>query len=112
MFRPAVRAADPGKAAAGVAAVEIALDHILNDRPEISIFPLKSTLVFRDEALEVMKKHSIEDRAFRMTRTVDSRHIDNEESRNAPGLENPESAESPEQKACRERTLRPADNEG
>ena len=42
-----------------------------------------------------MKKHPIENGAFRMTRTIDSRHIGNEESRNAPGtgLE-PESGDS------------------
>jgi hypothetical protein len=36
-------------------------------------------------ALEMMEKHPIEDGAFWMARTVDSRHIGNEESRNAPG---------------------------
>jgi hypothetical protein len=34
MFRMTVRTADPGKARAGVAAVEIALDDLLNDLPE------------------------------------------------------------------------------
>jgi hypothetical protein len=43
----------------------------------------------------MMKKHPVENGAFRMTRTVDSRHIGNERSRNGPGkgLE-PESRDS------------------
>jgi len=59
--------------------------HLLDDRPEITIVPLESALVFRDEPLEMMEKHLVENGTFRMTRTVDSRHIGNEESRNAPG---------------------------
>jgi len=42
----AVRAADPGEARAGVAAVEVALDDLLNDRPEISELLLEAYLVF------------------------------------------------------------------
>jgi hypothetical protein len=56
-----------------------------DDRPEISIVPLEPALIFRHEPLEIMKKHPIENDAFRMTRAVDSRHIGNEVSRNAPG---------------------------
>jgi len=85
MFGPAARAPDPGKAAAGVAAVEIALDDILDDRPEEAVFPLKTPLIFRDEPLEMMKKHPVENGPFRMARAVDSRHIGNEVSRNGPG---------------------------
>jgi hypothetical protein len=59
--------------------------HILDDRPEITIVPLEPALVFGDEPLEMMEKHSVENGAFRMTRAVDSRHIGNEVSRNAPG---------------------------
>jgi hypothetical protein len=36
-FLPATRAADPGEAAAGVAAIKIPLDHFLNDRPEKTV---------------------------------------------------------------------------
>ena len=85
MFCPAARAPDPSKSAAGIAAVEIALDDILDDRPEEAVFPLKTPLLFRDEPLEMMKKHPVENGAFRMARAVDSRHIGNEASRNAPG---------------------------
>ncbi len=84
MFRPAARAADPGESAAGIAAVQIALDNVLDDRPEIPVFPLEAALIFRDKPLEMMKKHPIEDGAFRMARMVDSRHIGNEVSRNTP----------------------------
>jgi len=85
MFRPAARTPDPGKPAAGVAAVEVALDDILDDRTEVAIFALKTPLIFRDKPLEMMKKHPVENGAFRMTRTVDSRHIGDEESRIGPG---------------------------
>jgi hypothetical protein len=60
-------------------------DDILDDRTEIALCLLETLLVFRDEPLEMMEKHSIENRAFRMTWAVDSRHIREEESRNAPG---------------------------
>jgi len=85
MFRPAAWTPDPGKSAAGIAAVKIFFDDILDDRPEITIVPLEAALVFGDEPLEMMEKHPVENGAFRMTRTVDSRHIGNEVSRNAPG---------------------------
>jgi len=93
MFGPAARAPDPGKSAAGVAAVEIALDDVLDDRPEEAVFPLKTPLIFRDEPLEMMEKHPVENGAFRMARAVDSRHIGNEVSRTGPGTgkgKNPE----------------------
>jgi hypothetical protein len=77
MFRPTARTADPGEPAAWIAAVEVFFDDILDDRPEIPIFPLKSALVFRDELLEMMKKHPVEDGPLRMTRAIDSRHIGN-----------------------------------
>jgi len=85
MFRPAAWAPDPGKAAARIAAIEIALDDLLDDRPEKAVFPLEPALVFRDEPLEMVEKHPVENGPFRMTRAIDSRHIGNEVSRNAPG---------------------------
>jgi hypothetical protein len=84
MFRPAARTADPGKSTAGVAAIEVLFDHLFDDRTEKSVFPLKSALIFRDKPLEMMEQHPIEDGSLRMTRAIDSRHIGNEESRNAP----------------------------
>ena len=46
VFRMAVRAADPGEARARVAAVEVALDDLLDDRPEIPVLLLETALVF------------------------------------------------------------------
>jgi hypothetical protein len=40
MFTVASRAADPGEAGARVAAVEVALDDILDDRPEMPVLLL------------------------------------------------------------------------
>jgi hypothetical protein len=85
MFRPAAWAPDPGESAAGIAAVKIALDDVLDDRPEETIVPLEPALVFGDEPLEMMEKHPVENGPFRMTRAIDSRHIGNDVSRNAPG---------------------------
>jgi len=84
-LHPTVGTADPGEPAAGIAAVEVALHDVFDDRPEIPVLPLERALVFRDEPLETMIKHPVEDDAVRMTRAVDNRHIGNEESRNAPG---------------------------
>jgi len=58
---------------------------ITDDRPEIPVGPLKAFLVFRHEPLEMMEQHPVEDGPLRMSRAIDSRHIENEESRNAPG---------------------------
>jgi hypothetical protein len=85
MLRPAVRTADAGKPAAGIAAVQILLHDILDDRTEIAVRLLETLLVLPDEALKMMEQHPVENRALRMTRTVDSWHIGEEESRNAPG---------------------------
>lgn len=49
-FRPAARTADPGKPALRVAAVEITLDHLLDDRPEKTVLPLEKFRLF-DQAL-------------------------------------------------------------
>jgi hypothetical protein len=84
MFRPAAWAPDPGKPAAGIAAIEIFFDNILDDRPEIPIFPLKTALVFRDESFKIMKEHPIEDCLLRMTRAIYSCHSRNVKSRIEP----------------------------
>jgi hypothetical protein len=75
MLRPAVPTADPGEPAARIAAVEILLDDLLDDGTEIAVRLLETLLVLRDETLEMMEQHPVEDGAFRMARTVDSRHI-------------------------------------
>jgi len=41
-----VRTPDAGKPAARVAAVEVALNHLLDDRPEVAVVFLEAVLVF------------------------------------------------------------------
>jgi len=41
--------------AAGIAAVEVALHDVFDDRPEIPILPLETALIFCQEPVEVMK---------------------------------------------------------
>ena len=53
---PAIGTADARKSAAGIAAVEIALDHFLDDRPEESVFLLEAMLILHEKAVEVMKR--------------------------------------------------------
>jgi hypothetical protein len=68
----AVRAADPGEARARVAAIEIALYGLLDDRPEMTVLLLKTAIVDRQEPVEVMEQDPIEDLTLRMARTIDS----------------------------------------
>jgi len=82
---PTARTADPGDSRARIAAVEIALYHLPYDGPKEAALLLESALILRQEALEMMKQQPGEDRAHRMERTIDSRHIWSEQSRNAPG---------------------------
>jgi len=85
MLRPAARTADPGERAAGIAAVKIILDDVLDDRTEIAVRLLETLLVLRDEALKMMEQHPVENGPLRMTRTIDARHIQDKRSRNGPG---------------------------
>jgi hypothetical protein len=66
--------ANQGEAAARVAAIEVALDHLLDDRPEIPVLLLEPALVLGQELVEMMKEHPVEDRAFGMSGPIDSRH--------------------------------------
>jgi len=50
-----VRTADAGESAAGVAAVQIALHHLLDNGPEEAALLLETSLVLRQEPVEVMK---------------------------------------------------------
>jgi len=84
MFRPAVRTTDPGESALRIAAVKILLHDVLDDRPEVAVLPLETVLVLGEKPVEMMEEHPIENRAFRMSRTVDFRHIREKRSRNAP----------------------------
>jgi len=96
VFRVAVRTADPGEARAGVAAVEEALDDLFDDRPEIAasfasrlrtakpVLPLEAALLFGWEPVEAMEHQPVKDRALRMARAIDSRHIGMADSRSMP----------------------------
>jgi hypothetical protein len=86
MFTAAIRAADPGEAGTRVAAVEIALDDLLDDRPELAVLLLETALVRCQEPVEVMEQHPIEDRTLRMARTVDSRHIGRVDPKSVPEI--------------------------
>ena len=85
-FTVAVRATDPGEAGTGVSAVEITLDDLLDDGPEMTVLLLEAALVLCQEPVEVMEQDPIEDRALRMARTVDSRHIGRADSRSVPEI--------------------------
>jgi len=86
LFTVAVRTADPSEAGARIAAVEIAFDDLLDDRPEMTVLLLKTALVDRQEPVEVVEQDPIEDGALRMTRAVDSRHIGKADSRSVPKI--------------------------
>ena len=58
----------------GIATVEIALDNILYDRPEISIILLETILIFCKKPLEIMEKNPIEDRTLWVMLMVDPCH--------------------------------------
>jgi hypothetical protein len=101
-YRPQTQASDDrgtpdaGEPAFRIAAVKILLDHLLNDRSEKPIlivsrlrtakpvFPLETTLILRQEPVEMMRQHPIKDRSLRMSRTIASRHGGREASRNGP----------------------------
>jgi len=59
MFRPAARTADPSKPTARIAAVEVLLDDVLDDRPEVAVSLLEA-FVFRDKPLKMMEEYPIE----------------------------------------------------
>ena len=82
VFCEAVRATDAGKAAARIAAIEIALHDLLDDRPEKTVLPLEMGLILSREPVEMMRQHPVEDGPLRMLRTIDSRHSKRIASRN------------------------------
>jgi hypothetical protein len=55
VFRMAVGTADAGKPATRIAAVEITLDHFLDDRPEEAVLVFKTFLIPGQETVEIMK---------------------------------------------------------
>jgi len=81
---PTVRAADAGKAAARVAAIQVAFHHILDDRSEEAVLLLEAVFILRKEPVKIMEEHAVEDGALRMPRPVDSCHTKDRNSRNEP----------------------------
>jgi len=53
-------------------------------KPEKTVLPLETTLVLRQEPVEMMRQHPVEDGPLRMLGTIDSRHSRREASRNGP----------------------------
>ena len=70
----AVSAPNPGKPAARIAAIEVALHHFLDDRPKEPVLSLEVHLIIRKESLEMMEQHPVEHGALRMSGAVDSCH--------------------------------------
>lgn len=56
------------------AAVQVALNHLLDDRPEEAVLLLETAVIFCQEAVEVMEEDAVEDGVFGMTGTIDSWH--------------------------------------
>ena len=75
-----------GKPALRIAAVEISLHDLLDDRPKIPILPLETGLILGQELIEMMEEDPVEDGPLRMARAIDSRHIGKADSRNMPGV--------------------------
>jgi hypothetical protein len=81
---PTQRTADAGKPTARVAAVDVALDDFFDDRTEEAILFLKTSLILRQETVELMKQHPVEDGPLGMSRTVNSCHSRSFSSGNGP----------------------------
>ena len=79
-----VRTTDAGKPAARVAALEVALDHLLDDRSKKAVLFLETALIVRQEAVKIVKEHPVQDGAFRISRTIHSGHDGRMASRNGP----------------------------
>jgi len=62
----------------------ILLDHLLDDRPEKTVLPLETTLILRQEPVEMMEEYPVKDRPLRMSRTINSRHSRRKASRTGP----------------------------
>jgi hypothetical protein len=76
--------ADAGKPAARIAAVQVALDHLLDNGPEETVLLLEAALIFYQELVEVMEQHPVEDSALGMAGAIDSWHGKDKDSGNGP----------------------------
>jgi hypothetical protein len=54
-------------------AVEVALHDLFDDRSEITVLPLETALILRNEALKMVEQDPVEDGSLRSARTIDSR---------------------------------------
>ena len=66
-FRTTVRTANPGKPAAWVAAVQIFSDHLFDDGSEEAVLSFEAALILRQELIEAVEQHTVEDGAFWMS---------------------------------------------
>jgi hypothetical protein len=82
---PTVGTADADKPAHRIAAVEIALDNILDYRTEVPVLLLKTILIFCNKFVKIMKQHPVEHSPFRMTLTVNPCHGSRDDSKIVPG---------------------------
>jgi hypothetical protein len=82
---PTVWVPDAGKSAHRIAAVKITLNHLLDYRTEIPVLFLEPILIFSKESLEIIKKHPVKHRVFRMSLSVNPCHGREDDSRNGPG---------------------------
>jgi len=84
----AVRTGDAGKATARVAAVEAALDHLLDYGSEERVLLLEAAFILHLKPVEVMEKHAVEDSLLWMKRTIipgiAGRNIQKTRQKNAP----------------------------
>ncbi|MGB6340732.1 MAG: hypothetical protein WBF32_13250 [Candidatus Aminicenantaceae bacterium] len=94
---PTVWAPDAGKSAHRIAAVKITLNHLLDYRTEIPVLFLEPVLIFSKESLEIIKKHPVKHRVFRMSLAVDPCHGREDDSRNRPrNSKEPQRPDTPE----------------
>jgi len=57
---PTVGTADAGKPAARITAVQVAIHHFLDDRPEEAVVLLKVALILSQKLIEVVEHHPVE----------------------------------------------------
>jgi hypothetical protein len=86
-----------GKSAHRIGAVKITLNHLLDYRTEIPVLFLEPILIFSKESLEIIKKHPVKNRKFRMSLAVDPCHGREDDSRNRPrNSKEPQRPDTPE----------------
>ncbi|MFX0206015.1 MAG: DUF2188 domain-containing protein [Candidatus Hodarchaeota archaeon] len=62
--------ADAGKPAARITTVEVALNHLLDDRPEKAVLLLEATLVLGQDPVKMMEQLPVEHSSLWMTLTL------------------------------------------